>query len=38
LIRRGGAPSGAAALIVIERERGKKPRIIAEHYGFSLKM
>jgi hypothetical protein len=31
-IRHGGAPSGVAAFIVPDGERGKNPRIIAEYY------
>ena len=33
-IRRGGAPSGAAAIIVSEGESGSNPRIISEYYDF----
>jgi len=37
-IRRGDVLSGAAALISPDGESGEKPRIIAEHYGFSQKI
>ena len=37
-IRRGGAPSGAAAYLVTNGQRGNNPRIISEYYDFHREM
>ena len=37
-IRRGGAPSRAAAYIVTNGQRGNNPRIISEYYDFQREM